>query len=200
MNKNSDLFDKIFQKERPSIVVPFPGYDDVEIALVILTQSETQAAQAGAQKLVDRIFKDSANKAFDAGYKEVYNSASAQEILYRACKDPNDLKKPFFPSKESIGDALSIDQVSILLNHYFMLSDQYGPVISTMNEKELEEYIRLLAEGGQRSANFLNSFSQGALITLLVYMASQLSTSQTDKSLPTSQQENQETQNQSQNQ
>ena len=200
MNKNSDLFDKIFQKERPSIVVPFPGYDDVEIALVILTQSETQAAQAGAQKLVDRLFKDSTNRTFDAGYKEVYNSASAQEILYRACKDPNDLKKPFFPSKESIGDALSIDQVSILLNHYFMLSDNYGPVISSMTEKELEEYIKVLAEGGQRSASFLNSFSQGALTTLLVYMASQLSSSQTDKSLPTSQQENQETLNQNQNQ
>ena len=192
-NMNSaDLFAQIIAVPRPHRLVPFPRNNPdtsepiCEVAMVILSQQEAMVVASEAEKVARKLLKnDMPNKEELAkGYNDVYNNASAVEVLYRSCKDPNDLNRSFFPSKQAIGDVLSSDEIAILLNHYFTMNVELGPIVGVLTEDEMQAWIKKLAEGGGSSQYFLNSFSWEALKGLVTAMAIQLFSSPTAKSLP----------------
>ncbi len=186
------LFTEITALPRPHRLVPFPRVnpktgENFEIAMWLLTEQESLLVASEAEKITRKLLKDNLpGKDEQAkGYNDVFNNASAVELLYRACRDPNDITRPLFPNKQAIGDALTVDEIAVLLNHYFTMQVELGPIIGGMTDDEVQAWIKKLAEGGSSSQYFLNSLSWEALKGLLTAMAIQLFSSQTDKSSPT---------------
>lgn len=186
-----ELFAQITAVPRQVREVDFPRNDAegkplCKIGMVVLNQSESIAASAAAKKKTDKMLANAPASKDDRGYNDVYNSCSASEVLYRACKNPK-TNAPFFPSVESISDALSNDEIGVLLNHYLTMQLEIGPVVGLMTDEEMEAWIERLAEGGESAPFFLNSFSWEAQKQLIVYMACQLMKCQMDISSLTSQ-------------
>lgn len=190
------LFSEITALPRPHRLVPFPRInpktgENFEIAMWLLTEQESLLVASEAEKMTRRLLKDNlpGKDEQSKGYNDVFNNASAIELLYRACRDPNDITRPLFPNKQAIGDTLTTDEIAVLLNHYFTMQVELGPIVGGMTEEELQAWIKKLAEGGQSSQYFLNSLSWEALKGLVIAMAIQSFSSQMDKSSFTSQPE-----------
>lgn len=179
----SDLFAKLSQATRPYTIVDFPRYDAegntiFPIAIQLVSQADSMLIAAEAEKKARKMMQGNIpNKGeVSKGYDDVFNNASAIELLFRACRDPEDLTKPLFPSKEAIGNVCLNDEIGILLNHYFTLSLELGPIVGYMQDGELDAWVERLAEGGSSSSQyFLNSLSWEAMKNLLISMASRLS-------------------------
>jgi hypothetical protein len=191
-----DLFAKLQETPKPHRVVDFPRSDAdgnplCEVAICILSQQESMAAAAAAEKTTRRLLKDSlpGKDEKSEGYDNVYNNAAVIEVLYRACRHPEDIARPFFPAKEAIGDVLTGDELAILMNHYFTVQVELGPIVGQMTNDEVDAWIKKLSEGGSSSQYFLNSLSREALKGFLIAMASQLASYKTDISSATTPQE-----------
>lgn len=188
--ESSKLFAELTSLPRPHRLVPFPRInpktgEEFQVGMWLLTQNEAMLVAAEAEKTARRLLRDNlpGRNESSKGYDDVYNNASAIELLYRACRDPEHIERPFFPSKQAISDVLTVDEIAILLNHYFTLQVEIGPIVGAMTNDELQAWLEKLAEGGQSSQYFLNSLSLEALKGLLIALAVQLHSSQTDKSL-----------------
>ncbi len=179
----------ITQIPRPFRVLDFPRKDPVtgkpvaEVAVVVLTQEEQMVCSAAAEKFARQIMKE-APKSDEArrGYDDLYNNAAAVEILFRACKCKDDVKKPFFPSPSEIRRVLSVDEVGALMMHYLTVQSEIGPIVARMTSEEVEAWISRLGEGG--SAIPLDLLSWDALKTLAFSLACRLHNSSTDTSSP----------------
>ncbi len=176
----TDLFTKLLTS-KPSTLVDFPRNDPesgaplFEVALVIVSQADEMAINAGAEKTARKLMREDlpGKNETSLGYDELYKNAKAIELLFRACRHPEDISKPLFPSKAAISDALTGDEVAILLNHYFTFQSQESLVIGALSEVELEAWIKKIAEGGSSSQYFLNTLSWEALKGLLIALAVQ---------------------------
>lgn len=196
--ESSKLFAALASTVRPHKIVPFPRKDEDDnpifnIAMVIMTNQESLGVAAAAEKQARAMLKEHlpSKEEQAKGYEQIFNNVAGVETLYRVCRDPDDLNKKIFPTPKSISDVLTTDEISILLNHYFTVQIELGPIIGSMTEVELDAWINKLAEGGSSSAYFLNSLSWEALKELPIAMAARLSSLLTDKSSATGQQEKQ---------
>jgi len=116
------------------------------------------------------------------GYTTLYENRAAQEVLARACKREGNLKMPFFPSVDAIGD-LTSDEIGVMFGQYNIVRSQIGPIVSIMSTDEMNAWIERLAIGGQ--ADPLAFLTLAARSDLLMFMASQLHSSRTANSSPT---------------
>ena len=194
---SAELFNLITAVPKPHKIFDFPRYDAegkplARIAMQILSQGESMTCQAEAEKTAKALLKDSSKpgEAPSKGYEDIFNNASAVEVIFRAARNPNDLTKPFFVNKADITRHLTSDELGILLNYYFTVQVELGPVIGSMSQDELNAWVKKLSEGGADARNFLDSFSLVALKELLMCMVYQLSSYKTDTSSPTLQPEN----------
>ena len=176
-----DLLKMMMAAPVPHRIVDFPRKDKegvplFDLAMMLLTQDEVMAVSAAAEKATRRAMGDDIPKIGQAskGYDDLFNNFSAIEILYRACKHPADLTKPLFPTKEFIKKQLTPDEVAILFNNYMTIQIELGPVIGSLSSEEIDAWVKKLAEGGERSSTFLDSFSWAATKGLLITMAVQL--------------------------
>ena len=188
----NQLWAEIMAVPRPHRLVDFPRQNPVtkapfgQVAILVLTQEEQMAASASAERFTRQLLKESP-KQDDAkrGYDDIYSNAAATEILFRACKRKEDLVSPFFPSAESIRRVMSLDEVSILMNHYFTAQVEMGPIVSQISTEEIEAWIKRLGEGG--SSFPLDFLSLDALKSLALSLACLLHKSSMSKSSPGSQ-------------
>ena len=198
-----DIWARILATPRPHLVVPFPRIDPdtgeavAEMAMVVLTSEESAIVTADAEKKVRRILKDNIPGQGEArrGYEELFNTFVAEGLIYTACRNKDDLKKNFFPKREAILQVLNVDELAILLNHYYTVQLELGPVISTLTDEQMSLWESRLMEAGTQPAFLLNSCSLEVLKGLVMYMASRLRNLQTLKSLDTSLLENTTTEN-----
>lgn len=186
-----ELWDQIMAMPRPHRLVPFPrkGEDGKplgQVAMIILTQEESGRAIAAAEAWTRRVLKEEKQlpQAGEprTGYEELLENRKALEILFRCCKQPEDLSKGFFPAVEVIGQKLTVDEVAILILNYIRVKSELGPVDSEMGPEEREAWIEKLAKGG--SLYPFDSLSLGAQSQLITYMASQLYSSRMASSSP----------------
>lgn len=183
------LWAEIVKQPRPHRVVDFPrkrpdGTPIGTVALIVLTQGDNMASAAEAEKTTRKI------TAQDKGEtsREVYTLAVNCEVLFRACKDPNDpkLERPFFRSVSDIRKFLTVDEIAVLMNLYLEFRRATSPIMGELDtDEEVEAWISTLALGG----NFdpLASASLGLLRRCVTVMASRLYGSPTDRSSPGSQ-------------
>ena len=183
----NQLWVEIMARPRPHRVVDFPRINPItgktfgEIAIMVLTQEEQMACAASAERFTKQLLKESP-KADDAkrGYDDIFQNSASTEILFRACKRKEDLTSPFFPSAEAIRRNLSLDEVSVLMNHYFSAQHEMGPIVAHISVEEVEAWIKRLGEGG--SSFPLDFLSWEALKSLAFSLACLLHRSSTSRS------------------
>lgn len=179
----SSLWLKLSGKERPFKLVDFPRNDENgepigQLAIRILTQEEQMAATAAAEKLAKELLKD--GKKDEIGYERLFTDAVCLEVLFRACRDPEDQVRSAFPSVKQIQKALTTEECAVLFSHYLTVQMELGPIVISMSDEEIEAWITRLAEGG--SAFPFDLLSSDLQKIVLLSMAFQLRSSATDKS------------------
>jgi len=135
-----------------------------QLAIRPLLQGEQLAASIAAEKAVSAELKDSPKDS--TGREVAFSNASAVEIIFRACRDANDLNRPAFPSTKAIRDHLTTDECGVLFNQYLVVSNEVGPIISGMTIEERDAWLDKLEEAGS-NLDFLASYSPVALRTFL---------------------------------
>ncbi len=179
----SHLWLKLQEMPRPSKLVDFPrrGEDGEPIgqtAIRILTQEEQMACAMAAEKSAREHLKDA--KRDEIGYERFFSDAHCVEVLYRACRDPDDVTRTAFPSSKLLREALTTEECAALFTHYLTIQLELGPTVSNMGDEEIEAWIDRLVEGG--SAFPFDLVSSDLQKILLLHMAYQLRSSQTDTS------------------
>lgn len=183
-----DLWVQITQLPRPSRTVPFPRKDPAtgasfgEVAIWVLTQEEMMLCASSAEKTARLFLKEHGKEQNSRGYEDVYNNASAQELLFRACRQVAELNKPFFPTPEAIRRTLSLDEVGVLMDHYFTVQHELGPIIASMSSTEMDAWIKRLGEGGSKVP--LDLLTREQLKDLTFSLACRLYKSPTDTTSP----------------
>jgi len=187
-NSHDDIWAMIVGSEKPHMLVPFPRNDKdgeplCELAMVVITAEESAIITAEAEKKVRKILKDNVAQNTEArrGYDDLYNSCVAEGLLFTCCKSKDNLKKSFFPSKDSILKVLNVDEMSILLNHYYTVQMELGPVIANLSEDEMLAWQERIIESGKENSIILNCCSAEVLKTLIIFLADQLKNLQISK-------------------
>lgn len=164
---------------RPHRVVPMPrkipGTDMPvgNVAIWPLTQEEHHSANANADQEAKRLFKDTPKTdERGIGYQNMFANELAVQQLWRACRDPEDISKPAFPSPSMLRHALTTDEIGILYNHFLTTQVEVGPIVAHLSDDEFEAWVRRIAEGG--SAFPFDLLSWDLRTTLVVFMASRL--------------------------
>ena len=196
----ADLWSQITAMPRASRVVPFPRSKPCticadqllcdhprepicELAIWVLTQGEVQSAVAAAEARTRKVLgAPKRDEGQSRGYDELRNLHSNVELLFRACRKADDVRRPFFPAREHIDQHLSADEIGVLVNLYCHVQAELGPIVGHLTEGETLALIDRLKEGG--SAYPLDSLSWGVLMTLVATMARLLLTSQMASSSP----------------
>jgi hypothetical protein len=175
----SDIWNLLTQIPRPSRKVELPrklpGTDESvgEISIWPLTHSELIESNAAAEQRMRTFFKEENKKdEVNLGYQHSYANELAVQHLWRACRDPNDLLKPAFPSPKAASLQFTGDEIGVLYNHFLTVQAEVGPITSTMSDEEYEAWVNRIAEAG--TADPFDSLSWDLQRTLVVSMASQL--------------------------
>jgi hypothetical protein len=182
-----DLWAQITASPRAHRTVPFPRAlpdgTPVEVAMIVLEQEQAMAAKASSARWVQRMLREKGapGEAFPEDRQALAEMRDAQELLFRACRRPADLAKPFFPTLEAIGK-LTTDEVSVLVMHYQRVQMELGPIVAEMSAEEVDAWIERLAKGG--SLFPFDSLSLGAQSLLITSMAARLSSCTTGSSSP----------------
>ena len=187
----NELFKRLMAVPRPYRDVDIPRNDPEtkeplgKIRMWVLTQEEQEQCAAAAEehtrKKLREVMKD-LPKADEArrGYEAVYNNAASVEVLWRSCRRTDDPKWPFFPTTSELRKSMSADEIGVLMNHYYTVQDEVGPIVSRMSLDEEDAWLEVLAKGG--STLPLDSLSWGALKILALSLACRLSACLTDTS------------------
>lgn len=182
-----DLWNQVTKLPRAHRVVDFPRKDKdgnhPKVAIWVLSQNETIECTAATENFVRKFYKDQCgvlpNKDdMSGGYSTIFENRASMEILFMCCRDPQDLNKSFFQTVNAVGNFTN-DEIAVLMQHYLIIKSQLGPIIAELSQVEMDAWISRLTIGGE-AANPLGSLSLGQLSSLLMYMASQLKSSQTD--------------------
>lgn len=175
----SELWTALTQIPRPWRLVDFPRVDPFtkepvgQLAIWVLTQEEQIAASAEADQVAKKILKDPQRQGeANVGYENIYNNEATVQVLYRACRDAKDIKRPAFPSASLLRKHLSVDEISVLAVHYMQVQVAVGPIVAAMSPEEEKAWIGRLAEAGDVFPT--GQLSQRQLEALLLSMAFQL--------------------------
>jgi len=176
----SELFLALTKVPRPSRVVDFPRRDANgkplgELRIKILSQEEQMESAAEAERYTRKVLKE-APKSDEArrGYDDIYNNAAACEVLFKACRDANDVTKPLFPTIQDIRKWLTMDEVGALMAHYLTAQAELGPIVASMSETDVDAWIVRIREAGTLFP--LDLLSSEALKTLVAILVSRLAT------------------------
>lgn len=171
-NEEFNLFAKLSELPRPSITVEFPGAPEIQVKLVTLNNYELMTIKAAAQKKVNEMMKGNlpTGGQYSPGYISLYDDALAVETLFTSCKNP-DTSARFFPTRESLSNNLTNEQIGILVNHYNELVVKYGPIVSEMTNEEMDDLINKIKAAGSNGSFFLNSLTLEGLKEFATYTA-----------------------------
>lgn len=151
----SELWSALTKIPRPWKVVDFPRVDPMtkepvgQLAIWVLTQEEQIAASAEADRVAKQLLKDPQRQGeANIGYENIYNNEATVQVLYRACRDVKDVKRPAFPSASVLRKQFSVDEISALAVLYLQVQGSIGPIVATMSVEEEKAWIGRLAEAG----------------------------------------------------
>jgi hypothetical protein len=80
-------------------------------------------------------------------------------------------------------EVLSVDEIGILMNHYYSVLLHKGPIIAEFTEEDLKIWMERIVKDGNNMNFLYNSLSVEALKQLLNGLVSQLKIIQMEKSL-----------------
>ncbi len=179
----SELLRRLMDSRRPSQVLPFPRINDdgqpvCSYTMRILTQAELDEARANAErytrgklKETQKLTDEQVNAVRREAWSEIYEDAKCIELLYLACRQPDDVSRPLFVAPRQIRELLTHDEAAALFSAYEAAQYRFGPQWRTMSEAECDQLIGKLVEGA--SSYPLLHLGPGALAQLVVSLAFQ---------------------------
>lgn len=162
-----------------------PGTDTPvgKIAIWPLTQEEQMICNAEADRFAKQMLKEGQRKEDEnLGYRGIYSNETAIQVLFRSCRDADDLSRGAFPSTKLMRQTFTADEVTLLFELYIGVQLEVGPIIAYLTHEEMEAWIQRLEEGG--SALPLALLAPQALNNLVLFMASQVVSSWTVTTSP----------------
>lgn len=184
-----DISDKRLQQmllgRRAITTMPFPGADEVEIGIRILTDDETDGARmAASQRVIDAAKK----RGLDPTQllliePELLDREMQRQVIWRSTvnvetKDA-DKPAPFFPDPDDIR-GLDTIMVETLFQAY-VDHQQYISPLKSLDEKETEELVNALGKGPIGEV-ILSQYDAPTLRKLVRSLASLLVSAQPSKS------------------
>lgn len=154
------------------------GKDVGEVVLRVLTAGELTSARIEAGKQVKAALGEDA-KVGSLAYEEEYEQQKSYQIVRLALRQASDPQFPALPRNADI-QQLTDDEVTVVCRAYNGFRVESGPMISEMTVDEMEAWFELLSKGFDRLP--LARFSGEALIDLIQFLVSKLSTSPTGTS------------------
>ncbi len=142
---------------------------------------------AEADQFAKKVLKESQRKdEANLGYENIYNNAASVSILYRCCRDLEDVNKSAFPSPEEIRRRLTADEVGVLVSAYLQLQAEVGPIVANMSSEEMDAFLKRLAEDGEAIAPlyFLSPDMKNHLLAYSASLLSSLLTATSSAGLP----------------
>ena len=190
MSDPRDLWALITAVPRAHKLVDFPkkneqGEPICQVAIWVLTQNEQELAQASALERHEKMLARASSSTKESQKDDLYLNCAADELLFRCCRNPDDITKPFFPSVDAVRQ-LSVDEVGVLCTSYASVQEELGPIASRMSQEEMDAFVDKLAASSDRFP--LDRCSPATLRALAFSMASRIASLRTDKSSPGSQQ------------
>lgn len=144
-----------------------------EVLIQVLTQEEQMAVNAEADRFTKKLLQDPQKRdEANLGYQHTFSNEVALQILYRVCRDVNDVNRPAFPSPKLMRQFLTADEVGVMFQQYMVVQLELGPIVADMSDEEMEAWIRRIASGG--SAFPFVSLSPEQQTRLVLFMASRL--------------------------
>lgn len=175
----SALWLELTKIPRPTREIPVPRCKpdtDEPIGSVMiwpLTQEEQMAANAEADRFTKQLLKDPQRKdEANLGYHHTFTNEVAIQVLWRACRDVDDIARPAFPSPRHMRETFTTDEIGVLFSNYCTVQSEVGPIFVQMSEEEYEALIVRLVEGG--SAFPFDGLSWELQRALVRFMASRL--------------------------
>lgn len=168
----SDLWIKLSSLERPNKLVDFPRFGEDgepigQVRIQVLTQLEQAACTKAAEELARKHLKEA--KQGDIGYERLFSDAFCVEVLWRACRNPDKIMYPAFPTPNDMRDKMTTDQCAMLFEHYLTVQHEFGPTALSMSGDDVEAWIDRLAEAG--SAFPFSRLSSEMQQVLVLHMA-----------------------------
>lgn len=157
----SELWRKLSEAPRPSIVIDFPrkgpdGEPLGKLRVQVLTLDQHDEARLRAHTWLKDKKKIPSEDVRGPSIQEVYGDAVARELLAMACLSVEPIAGTetspryarIFPTAEAIGQKLSADEVNVLFTAYTMAQHRFGPYEATIDgPDELNAWIKRLTEG-----------------------------------------------------
>jgi hypothetical protein len=175
----SELWLALTALPRPSRELPIPRKKEGSeepvgfVRVWPLTQEEQMAANAEADRFTKNLLKDPQKKdEANLGYHHTFTNEVAIQVLFRACRDVNNVERPAFPSPNLMRSTFTTDEIGVLFAGYSTIQGEIGPIRSEMSKEEQEALIFKLVEGG--SAFPFDSCTWDQQRTLVLFMASQV--------------------------
>ena len=163
---------------RPDREIPIPrmnaeGQPVGFVRIWPLTQEEQMAANADADRFTKQLLKDPQKKEeANLGYDHTFTNEMAVQVLFRACRDVNDIKRPAFPSPLAMRSTFTTDEIGVLFANYCTVQAEVGPIRAQMSQEETDALILRIEEGG--SAFPFDGCSWAEQRSLVLTMASRL--------------------------
>lgn len=171
---------------RPYKLVDYPrngadGKPIGQVAIWVLTQEEQMVCSTEAERFTRDKLKGTEINRESFGYDAVYSNEACVQILFRACRDVNDIEgRTAFPTPSHIRQNLSAAECGALFQHYLTVQAELGPLASSLTEDEMDAWIKRIAEGG--SAFPFDLLPSDLQRILALSMARRLHVSSTDTS------------------
>lgn len=124
----------------------------IKIAMITLTQEESLIISISTERFVRKFFKDSdtelpKNGEASNGYETSYENKAAIEILFKVCKNPDDLTIPFFKNPDDMSSNLTTEEIAYLMRLYGHVRTQLSPMKYDLSNEEIDAWIdRIEAE------------------------------------------------------
>ncbi len=175
----SELYLAMMALPTPHVVVDMPIKEPVygktigKVAIVPLSSEELQVSRTLAGKwATNRTGETPKNGEESPAYFAVMASEAAVQILWRALRDSNDptLRKPAIPAAQLLRQAPFTDDITaVLMKMYTRACVECGPIVATMTDKERDDWLDVLEEGGAGfPLDLLSSEMRNELLMLLV--------------------------------
>lgn len=146
----------------------------IKIAMVVMTQEEATAVAMNTEREVNSYFKKYEMEIprkgqASTGYEILNEQKASIEILYKVCRNPDDIKLPFFKNPMDMMSSLTTEEVGYLMKLYGQVKSQLSPLTYNASDEEFEAYLdRITVEDSVYAVSDLSAATLGEFIAYLV--------------------------------
>jgi hypothetical protein len=181
----SELWQTLAKRPRPTKTIEFPCKDGSSVGrtcLWILTEDELHTCRKNAREEAVARLGTTAQPS-ELAYEEIYRNELYVQLACMACRAPENLLVPSFPTPPIARKVLTTDEWGSIVAAYNAFRVEAGPMLSELTPAEMEAWLKTLQEGASRLP-LASRLSPEALIDLILFLVSKLTSLQADSGSP----------------